>query len=219
MRTFPLLLLLLCSLLPAAAQQPDDAETKDSQAHSGLAKGAWDLGVFGGFANGLGDRSEHQFLLGGVRVGKVLTAEHGPGWMRGNFEVAADVMPLFIDFAGQEVQLLPQDRTIGGTYYGFSVNPLVLKWNFTGGRPQRKVVPFFEIAGGMLFTNRGFPETATSHFNFTPQFAGGFQVFTREDRAVTVSIRGMHISNASISAPNPGVNAVLAVTVGYHWFK
>lgn len=190
-----------------------------------MAKGAWNFGLWAGGGNGVGERSDHQFLIGGFRAGRVMTEVHGEGWVRGNFEMALDVIPLYAVFAGEPFQrpvfCAPVDcpeerRPIGGIYYGASINPLVLRWNFVG---RRKTVPFVEIAGGMLLTNRGFPDTATTHLNFTPQFAAGVQILRKPKQALVLSCRLMHVSNASTSAPNPGINAAVLFTIGYSWFK
>ena len=61
-----------------------------------------------------------------MRYGWVLTNPHGPGFLRGRFEYAVDVVPVF---------LVSQPA---GTTYGFGLNPLGLKWNL---EMHRGVVP------------------------------------------------------------------------------
>ena len=168
-----------------------------------LHKGAWDFGVWaqgghsasGGVSNtGVGDA--------GFRIGKVLTAQHGSGFLRGNLEYAIDLIPIYV-LAGPV-----------NTAYGGSINPFVIKWNFTGGK---RFAPYAELGGGVLFTNTEVP-FHTSNINFTPQIGVGMHIFTREKRSVTLDFKYIHISNAGMSVPNPGINT-LQVGVGYHWMK
>ena len=69
----------------------------------------------------------------GLRYGWVLTAPHGPGFLKGSFEYAVDAVPLFL-------VLQPAN-----TAYGVGVNPLGLKWNFV---PRGRLVPYAELGGG-----------------------------------------------------------------------
>jgi hypothetical protein len=91
---------------------------------------------------------------------------------------------------------------------------VILKWNFSG---TARVVPYFELGGGLLVSPDEIP-AGTSNVNFLPQGSFGVYVFTREKRAVSLAARYVHISNAGISDPNPGINT-LQFSVGYHWFK
>jgi len=43
-------------------------------------------------------------------------------------------------------------------------------------------------------------------------------LFQKQNRAITLTTRYEHISNAGLSVPNPGVNTV-QFTVGINWFK
>ena len=101
-----------------------------------------------------------------------------------------------------------------GTAYGAGFNPFIVKWDFTG---TRRVSPYFELGGGLLFTNKDIP-FGTSSVNFTPQATLGFNLFTRQDRAISFDLHYEHISNAGLASPNPGFNTVQG-RVGYHWFK
>jgi lipid A 3-O-deacylase len=137
----------------------------------------------------------------GMRYGWVLTNLHGPGLLRGRFEYAVDVVPVF---------LVSQSS---GTAYGFGLNPLGLKWNLeTHGR----VVPYLELGGGTLFTNHKVP-VGTSRVNFTSSGAFGMH-FVRRKYNWSVEVRYMHISSAGLSTPNPGINT-LQVRVGIGRFS
>jgi hypothetical protein len=127
----------------------------------------------------------------GLRYGWVLTRPHGPGFLEGRFEYAVDAVPVFLVFQP------------ANTSYGVGFNPLNLKWNFaTRGR----VVPYLELSGGTLFTTKDVP-TSTDRINFTSGIALGTH-FLNESRNWSVEVRYMHISNAGLSDPNPGINTV-----------
>ncbi|MFZ0478003.1 MAG: acyloxyacyl hydrolase [Terriglobales bacterium] len=135
----------------------------------------------------------------GVRYGWILTAPHGPGFLSGRFEYAVDAVPAFVVF-----QRL-------NTAYGAGVNPFALKWIFaTRGSAQ----PYLELNGGTLFTNHEVP-AGTLGVNFTSSAAFGVH-FLRE-RAWTAEVRYMHISNAGLTVPNPGINTV-QVRLGFGKF-
>jgi lipid A 3-O-deacylase len=126
----------------------------------------------------------------GVRYGWILTAPHGPGFLSGRFEYAVDAVPAFVVFQP------------ANTAYGAGVNPLGLKWIFA---TRSNVAPYLELNGGTLFTNHEVP-TGTSTVNFTSSAALGIHVLN--EHAWTVEVRYMHISNAGLTRPNPGINTV-----------
>ena len=112
-----------------------------------------------------------------------------------------DALPVFLVFQR------------ANTAYGVGVNPLGLKWNFaTRGR----VAPYVELGGGMLFTNHEVP-SRTSSVNFTPGGAVGTH-FLGSDHNWSVELRYMHISNAGLVHPNPGINTI-QVRVGVGAFR
>lgn len=169
-----------------------------------LTRGAWELEPFVGGGTGLGHADTTQFVIAGGRIGKILTKDHLHGWARGNFELAADIMPLYW-------VIQP-----GGAVYGASFKPVIFQWNFTSGK---KIDPYALIAGGVLFTSSNVPPGNTSYVNFTSQGALGFRFFTRPKRAWDFEIQAIHHSNASLGHLNPGLNASLMFTLGYSWFK
>ena len=127
----------------------------------------------------------------GLRYGWILTRPHGPGFLKGRFEYALDAVPAFVVFQ-------PANRA-----YGAGFNPLNLKWNFaTRGR----IVPYFELSGGTLFTNHDVPTGANS-VNFTSAAALGTH-FLGDSRNWSVELRYMHISNAGLADRNSGINTV-----------
>ena len=127
----------------------------------------------------------------GLRYGWILTAPHGPGFLKGRFEYAVDAVPAFVVFQS------------ANTAFGGGINPLNLKWEFA---TRGHVVPYLELSGGTLFTNRDVP-TGTDNINFTSCAALGAH-FLRQTSNWSVEVRYMHISNAGLSDPNPGINTV-----------
>lgn len=169
-----------------------------------LTPGTWELGAFGGGGTGVGHSDNTQFFLVGGRIGCVLTKEFLSGWARGNFEWAADVMPLYTVF------------TPSRAVYGGSIKPVILQWNFTRGK---KIAPYIQAAGGVLFSTDNIPPGPTSYVNFTPQGVVGVHIFTRQGRALQLEGAIVHHSSASLGNQNPGYNAAFFFTVGYTWYK
>jgi hypothetical protein len=94
--------------------------------------------------------------------------------------------------------------------------------------PTRRFVPWFQGAGGLIWTNHKFPPDilvphgqsgGTSVFNFTPQFGLGFHYFVKPKRSITFAANAIHISSASLGDRNPGVNASVQFQFGYSWWK
>jgi hypothetical protein len=194
---------------PAASQSlqqpPADAST---YYHNGI----WEIGVFGGGGVGLGKSFDTQFLNFGIRAGTVLTGDHGPGVLHGNFEFAGEVMPVY------EVFAVDRFTGINQNVYGVSITPVILRWNFTGAR---RFTPYITLAGGLLFSTHDIPPDfgpdKTSWVNFTPQGAVGVNIFTKPGQAVNVEVALVHHSSASLGVFNPGYNAAFFFSIGYTW--
>ena len=171
------------------------------QAQAGPASGEHELQVWTGGGHGLnGSTSDTGIWNLGARYGWVLTNPIGPGPLRGRFEYAVDVVPVF---------LLTQRN---GTAYGFGLDPFALKWNFA---VDHKVTPYAEISGGTLFSNIQVPP-GTSRVNFTSSGALGLH-FPRSKYNWSAEVRFMHISNAGLTSPNPGINTI-QVRIGFGRF-
>jgi lipid A 3-O-deacylase len=137
----------------------------------------------------------------GLRYGWVLTKPIGPGFLKGRFEYAIDAVPVYLIF--QPVN----------TAYGAGLNPVNLKWNFA---TRGHAVPYLELSGGTLFTSHEVP-SGTSTVNFTSSAAFGVH-FLGDRHALAIEARYLHISNAGLTTPNPGVNTV-EVRLGIGRFK
>jgi hypothetical protein len=171
------------------------------RAQSGPEDGGHEVQAWTGGGHGLnGSTSDTGVWNLGVRYGWVVTGAVGPGPLRGRFEYAVDVVPAFV---------LTQRN---GTAYGIGLNPFALKWNFVS---HRNIAPYFELGGGTLFTNTQAPP-GTSRINFTTSGALGVH-FLRSKYNWSAELRFMHISNAGLSSPNPGINT-LQVRLGFGRF-
>jgi len=128
----------------------------------------WDFGalVQGGFGV-TEDRGGFKFFMLGVHAGKVLTGNVGHGMLRGNFEYAVEVFPLwqsYTPFTQRQncAPVVPGSVTyqcstvfnLGGTFTGVSITPAILRWNFAG---SRRIAPWVQGAGGVLWTDHKYP--------------------------------------------------------------
>jgi hypothetical protein len=162
------------------------------RAQAGPVEGGNELQVWTGGGHGTnGSQSGDGVWNVGFRYGLILTKPHGPGFLRGRLEYAVDAVPLF----------LVVQKT--NTAYGVGINPFAFKWALD---TRTSVVPYLELGGGTLFTNTKVPE-GTSRINFTTSGAVGLH-FLRSKYNISTEVRYMHISNAGLATPNPGINTI-----------
>src|SRR6266446_6347085 len=162
------------------------------RAQAGPVEGQHELQVWTGGGHGFnGSQSSDGVWNVGFRYGLILTAPHGHGFLRGRVEYALDAVPVFLVF----------QKT--NTAYGAGLNPFTFKWMLD---TNHAVAPYFEIGGGTLFTNTKVPE-GTSRVNFTSSAALGLH-FLRAKHNISAEVRYMHISNAGLATPNPGINTI-----------
>jgi hypothetical protein len=190
-------LALFCCLASASllAQLPTDSPV-DVLRHPG-----WNKGLFIGGGTSVASSPSGQSLLVGFRLGRVLTNEHGSGFLRGTFEMAGDIIPL-------------DEYWIHGGQYAGGINPFIAKWNFTS---PCKVAPYFAAVGGVLFSTHNLPPGDTAQINFTSGAEVGVQMFGKERNSWDLAVKAYHLSNASIGNHNPGINASLQFMLGYTW--
>ena len=171
-------------------------------AQAGPVEGGHEWQIWTGGGHGTnGSQSNDGVWNLGLRYGLILTGPHGPGFLRGRLEYAVEVVPAFV-----VVQ-----KT--NTAYGAGVNPFAFKWALA---TRSNVVPYIELGGGTLFTNTKVPE-GTSRVNFTSTGAVGLH-FLRSKYNISTELRFMHISNAGLSTPNPGINTI-QFRVGFGLFS
>lgn len=190
-------LLLLASALSGIAHAQSTPESQNR---------AWDFSIWAGGATGeeiTNSFSETQIVTAGVLVGHSVGSDIGTGWRRGRFEYAADLIPVFVQFAPKKIT-------------GTAFDPVILRWNSSLHRGR--VMPFVELGGGGLHTSVNFPQGNTSTFNFMARAGGGVLVSTRRTQALEIACRWLHISNGNLGTQNPEFNGI-QVSVGWHWFK
>jgi lipid A 3-O-deacylase len=199
---------------------------------------SWEYGPFFNWGSGLGARSDYKFFWAGFQLGKPITQVMHAGIFSGQFELGANIMPLWQAYTpapheqeyvcttptGQPVScLLPVG---GGTFRGVSLTPVILRWNFL--TRSRRIQPWFQGAGGLIYTTHKFPpnllsfdgiDGGTSVWNFSPQGGGGVHYFIRPKRSIDLGVNAVHISSASLGDRNPGVNASIQVQVGYTFWR
>jgi lipid A 3-O-deacylase len=185
---------LSCVLIPSGFTAP-------ALAQSAPQTGGNEVEIWTTGGHGTNGRTQHTGVwTAGFRYGWIITDPHGPGFLRGRFEYAVDAVPVFVVFQPTN------------TAYGAAVNPFALIWDFdTHGR----VVPYVDLGGGALFTSTQVPP-GTSRINFTTAGALGLHFLGRK-AAWTADVRFMHISNAGLTNPNPGINTV-QLRLGIGWF-
>jgi hypothetical protein len=209
----------------------------------------WEYGALVQGGNGLQDRTDFHFLMVGAHLGKVLTPDFGTGMFKGNLEYAVEVLPFWQSYTPKFQRIscsgpVPVDSarpavtegcsapyTVGGTYTGSSITPIMVRYNFTHGK---RLMPWIQAAGGVVWTNHKYPAVGdlnpadptqtgpasdTSVWNFTPQGGIGVHYFLKPRRSIDFSANGVHISSASLGDKNPGVNVSLQVSIGYTWWK
>ncbi len=176
-------LLLIPVLLIAACQ---------CLAQTGPEQGGHEIQIWAGGGHSVaGGRGSTGAFNAGLRYGWILTGPHLPIFLRGRFEYAVDAVPVFLVFQP------------ANTAYGVGFDPLGLKWNF---QRHGRFSPYLELTGGTLFTDHSVP-TGTNTVNFTDQAAVGMHILGAK-RNVSLELRYMHISNAGLATPNPGINTV-----------
>ncbi len=225
---------LAIAVIPAFAQSPVPA---DHPAAAALSHRPWEYGPFFQGGVGVGDRSDFTFTAAGFRLGKVLTPQIGHGLFAGHFEYAGEIMPYWQAFTPAphlqkdtchdpitNLNYACQVAVGGGTFTGASLTPVIFRWDL---KPGRRIAPWFQAAGGLIYTTHKFPPDVlvvhgrpggTSVWNFAPQGGIGLHYFLRPGRAITLSASGVHISSASLGDRNPGVNASVSFQIGYTFF-
>ena len=230
------LILLLSTRLLSAQATPTAASLTPFQSHS--SELPWEIGAIaqGGF--GLTDnRGGFKFLMAGAHAGKVLTGNFGPGLLNGNFEYAVEVFPFWQSYTPKFQRAMCTASnvcsplyTVGGTFTGASITPIILRWNFKG---SHRITPWLQGAGGVIWTNHKYPafggppynpindgpNSDASVWNFTPQGGIGAHYFITPRRSVDFGLNAVHISSSSLGDKNPGVNASLQFSLGYTWWK
>jgi|SRR5215472_9033910 len=168
----------------------------------GFQRGAQSLSVQFGAAAGLaafGSDQAHDLALASISYGRILGPLHGEDhWFRGNIEARLEL------FGG--AQFSPDRAWLVG------LSPH-LRYIFATGT---RWMPFLDGGLGVTATSIGPPDLG-SVFEFNLQGGGGCHWFLRNDLALTLEARYLHMSCAGISRPNQGLNSVMGM-LGLTWF-
>lgn len=241
-----LLLLLTFIWLPLSVA-PISAQQNSTSPVAEASHANWNVGALVQSGFGLTeDRGSFKFLALGAHAGRILTPNLGTGLLRGNFEYGVEVFPLWQSYTpkfqrisctqtsttqGASAPVCSGPYTVGGTFTGVSITPIILRWNLTHGQ---RWMPWVQGAGGVVWTNHKYPafgdidpsnpaesgpNADTSVWNFTPQFGVGTHYFIHPRRSIDLSANAVHISSASLGDKNPGVNASVQLSIGYSWWK
>lgn len=181
--------------LPMTHDAPGAEETRiwsGAMGH-GFLSGTQTMSLGIGVTHGilvLGGDDQHDLvpltLAYGVMIGDTVGAH---SWYRGNFEVRLEVL------------LGPQVNS--GWDWTFALTPH-LRYHFATGT---RWIPYVDIGVGVALTEIRSPDLGGA-FQFNEQVAAGVNCFLRDDLAVFLEGRFMHISSAGTSEPNEGVNTV-----------
>ncbi len=133
------------------------------------------------------------------RFGYFLSAEMGPGWLKGRHELLME-LPLHL---AVDPKVSPM---VGGYLLG--------SWKFTS---SKEFVPYLFAGGGVLYVDLGLP-TMGSRLDFSYQGGAGIQYFYRKDVAFDFEYRYHHISNAGTATPNEPLNSS-KVLIGVSLFR
>ncbi len=166
--------------------------------------GTKDVSVAGGYSisHNTGHFKDVE-TVDGVHViphfGYFVTAERGPRWARGNFELLVE--PTLIQLTDGE------SATIGGLA-GLG------RWVFATGSVMR---PYVEAGLGVVGGHVNLRQT-NCDVNYIIEGGPGILFFLSEATALTVGYRFQHISNGSACAKNLGLNSSLFTFGISHFF-
>jgi lipid A 3-O-deacylase len=162
----------------------------------------WNYGFYTGGSFSFANTPSAQTFLAGARIGRVLSHELGSNALRGSFEMAVDIVPVYIFWIN------------GNAQYAGGIDPLIAKWNFTA---NKTVSPYVAAVGGVVFSPSNLPPGNTSQVNFTSGAELGLQWFRQSKNSLDFGVKIYHLSNASIGTLNPGINGAVQFTLGYTW--
>ena len=239
-----LLLAITATALTASAQEVAgtfNAAVENSSAHvspsnqtptppstDAIETGANEFGVWGGGSLDsptlIGSAEDARFAVAALRYARVLVA--GRGLV---FKYTVDAIPVATLFYDSYIAIptgIASDYRIERrrkSVYAAGLAPIGLQLNFAR---RRRVQPFASGSVGFLYfkevipDNRSvvFPDERGAQFNYTADFGGGIQVFTRPRRALTFGYKYHHISNGFRVPVNPGFDSNLFYA-GYSFFS
>ncbi|HEU5072455.1 MAG TPA: acyloxyacyl hydrolase [Verrucomicrobiae bacterium] len=173
-------------------------ESRSPQIWTGAVGGGFDVAAQSFSVNAgatcgialLGGREVHDLALVGLSYGEVFGPLRGAGhWFQGNTELRFEL------FGGS--QFSPSHAWLVG------LTPH-LRYHFATGT---RWVPFVDCGAGVTATSIREPDLG-GVFEFNLQAAAGVQWFVRNNVALTLEARYLHLSSARIYRPNLGLNTI-----------
>jgi lipid A 3-O-deacylase len=208
--------MILCGSGRAWSQMPSaDAASDSGLVLSPATTNIWQNGTGDGFKPGtqsvsldvgagygvkiFGSRENHDLALTSLSYGYMLGSVKGEDhWYRGNWELRGEL------FSG--AQFSPtEDWLVGLAPH--------LRYNFAIGT---RWIPYLDVGGGLSATSIG-PPDLSHYFEFNLQAASGIRWFIRDNLALNIEARYLHMSSAGINRPNLGLNNVNGM-LGVSWF-
>lgn len=136
------------------------------------------------------NRPPIDYTLSEVQLGYMLGRAKGPGWLRGNFEVAGE------GFGGG---LFEGTGSFVAGFTGW------LRYNFVP-QPNSRLVPYAQAGGGLTATDLD-RRILGQDFNFNLGLGAGLRYLISRHWSLNLEYRYQHISNANLSRRNIGINA------------
>jgi len=190
-------------LTPESGTPPQPSSIWKTDVGSGFKKNVKNIGLTAGTGFGLeilGATQAHQLALAYAHMGWMATdVMYKNHWYEGNLELWGEI------FGGEQSH--PESAGV----IGLAIGP---RYHFI---THSRWVPFIDAGAGVTHTDIGEPDLST-HFLFNVQIGGGTHYFFTDNFALTMRIRGIHMSNAYIKRPNHGANAVLFLIGATYFF-
>jgi hypothetical protein len=234
------------AIVSVNAQQASNGYAINSEPVDNSIHRSWQIGGFaaGGFPPYysvhpplLHYQEELLFYSAGLEAGRMITAIHGPSFLRGRGEAVVEVIPYWQAYhpAQTDAVYLPGSSTPSfqagfGAYsiHGASITPFQFRWNFLK-KDTSRFVPWVQPGFGLLWTNLEFPQgygdaavppiVRTSHINFTPQVDFGENIFVHRNQSISLGVQAIHITNFGLTTYDPGVNVIVQFRAGYSWWR
>ncbi len=161
-----------------------------------LAGGFADLGVFK-------NQPRFDYALQSLRIGYMVTDPVFEGWYRGNFE-------FLLEASGGEFFSGPASYLVSGG--------IILRWNFVQ-HPGQKLVPYVQIGGAAVYHDADTSAQFLLGGNIEAFLQGGvgLRYHFNDNWALAVETGYRHISNASTTQHNLGLNSI-GGQIGFSYF-
>jgi hypothetical protein len=161
----------------------------------------------------IGRAEDRKFALAGVtysyKCWELRSADIS--YSTGVLPVAVLLQPAMPNLRSFSPRMIPKHAV-----YGFGVMPL----GFTARLGRRVVQPFFEMHGGLIASTEPVPVNApdATGLNFLFDLGAGLRFKIADKHAISTGYKFLHISNASTTNFNPGVDNNV-IFVGFSFLK